>query len=668
MTLLLLSALSISASGILPTDTANAEARALSGPSTREEARQRAEYVCNNEGGIVGFGAWPSNINFNESTGNITYTMNVTWRSCNGVDNTAYALTGYPTNGLAICPAAGDYYAGSQYDPQTYDCVKYVGNPAYGFRSQYLRCERDGRWGSFNDRCFSAVGMSAVRAGEDRPSQNWTERSYNLSGSVPSNEWAVRSSSSGSWDFGGYGALCQFYKAEVNGWSGQGNLNCQNFIIRASWTRLNFNLEPTITAAPSAGEYDTVVSINASVTNSGSTSSTPADWSIRRVIVKPGGSINGLATNNKTAEAYFGGEEIVAKSQVFGTNSTDLSSNIPEQRLPDEPVGTLICYTLSVAPFRHDDSGRRHSDPACVTIAKRPKVQVIGGDLFVGRQQQGVSPISARVITSNTRNPSGLFGSWGEYAVAATGPITSMGSAAGYVGGANASATLLAFTNQVSATSCSGSVGCYDFKNNPLPDVGQRFAVGPSSPGFGSGTLTGLASGTYKAANAATITIAASTIGLGQSVILNVPDNDVIITGNITYTNGPITSAAAIPQVLIIARNITIADAVTQVDSWLISPGKVNAGTVTNGVIRTCQTPAASITAGVCNTKLQVNGPVVANRLIMLRTAGSGPGKDAGDPAEVFNTRPDAYLWALNHLQNNGRITSVETKELPPRY
>lgn len=60
----------------------------------------------------------------------------------------------------------------------------------------------------------------------------------------------------------------------------------------------------------------------------------------------------------------------------------------------------------------------------------------------------------------------------------------------------------------------------------------------------------------------------------------------------------------------------------TQVDAWLISPGKVNAGTVTNGVIRTCQAPASSITAGVCNTKLQVNGPVVANRLIMLRTAG----------------------------------------------
>ena len=63
-----------------------------------------------------------------------------------------------------------------------------------------------------------------------------------------------------------------------------------------------------------------------------------------------------------------------------------------------------------------------------------------------------------------------------------------------------------------------------------------------------------------------------------------------------------------------------------------------------------------------------MNGPVITDRLLLYRTAGAGTGAAAGDPAEVFNLRPDAYLWATALQNETARVKTVEFKELPPRY
>jgi hypothetical protein len=65
---------------------------------------------------------------------------------------------------------------------------------------------------------------------------------------------------------------------------------------------------------------------------------------------------------------------------------------------------------------------------------------------------------------------------------------------------------------------------------------------------------------------------------------------------------------------------------------------------------------------------LTVNGPVIANRLLMYRTYGAEAGQRSGDPAEVFNLRPDAYLWASGQQSGSGKIRTVQTTELPPRF
>ena len=118
---------------------------------------------------------------------------------------------------------------------------------------------------------------------------------------------------------------------------------------------------------------------------------------------------------------------------------------------------------------------------------------------------------------------------------------------------------------------------------------------------------------------------------------------------------------------MIIAKNILIADNVSNVDAWLIATGSG-----TDGRINTCGAGGVNestpLNANVCASELTVNGPVMAKHLIMRRTAGAGTGTTAGDPAEVFNLRADAYIWSTSYAPGTGRLPTVETTELPARF
>jgi len=98
---------------------------------------------------------------------------------------------------------------------------------------------------------------------------------------------------------------------------------------------------------------------------------------------------------------------------------------------------------------------------------------------------------------------------------------------------------------------------------------------------------------------------------------------------------------------------------VKQIDAWLIAKSGLN----------TCSDVVGNLSSTLCNNQLTVNGPVMAGQLYLRRTAGSGTGQDhSGDPAEIFNLRPDAYMWASMRATGGGnRAQTVYTTELPPR-
>lgn len=152
-------------------------------------------------------------------------------------------------------------------------------------------------------------------------------------------------------------------------------------------------------------------------------------------------------------------------------------------------------------------------------------------------------------------------------------------------------------------------------------------------------------------------------------------------------------SAAKLPQVLIFADNISIAENVTRVDAWLIAQ---------DGEINTCaeHTPNSVVAKdarqrfadGNCDKTLMINGPIYAYDLVLPRTAGATHGYSPANtsdvlyrqfgavgntndanlgsetPAEIFNLRADVYLWAYNQAQRYSEAIVTYKRELAPRY
>jgi hypothetical protein len=156
------------------------------------------------------------------------------------------------------------------------------------------------------------------------------------------------------------------------------------------------------------------------------------------------------------------------------------------------------------------------------------------------------------------------------------------------------------------------------------------------------------------------------------------------IAGDIKYGSGSGSSCsnqnyrtiAELPQMLIFANNINIQSNVTNIDAWLIS-GQKGSG---DGNINTCSDLTGSqigngytigqgaTTSIPCSASLRVNGPVFAKKMLLNRNAGAGSGNNSIDAAEIFNLRPDTYLWAYDQASRFSQAVTTYSRELAPRY
>lgn len=458
----------------------------------------------------------------------------------------------------------------------------------------------------------------------------------------------------------------------------------------------DYSLTPSVAIDRTAGESGEPVVVTPTVDNSGSVTSTNTYWSLSTMSLEPGTPVpagltpsdNGGAAAVNTAKpcqfyASRGANDCKNEAGTTGTTGFAVgTTTIGSITLPvgDYVAGTKVCYALSVYSYNEATGANQrwaHSGAICLVVAKKPKVQVQGGDLVVGKTYSGVTGAALAVVKGSTtnKNVSGTprtFGSWVEYGIFATGAITGIGSSSAYAAPGMQSATvcrasILSFTNAGSSLCGAAPIGGYQ-TTRTIPDVAKSFAIDAATPSFGTNPTINLASpGVQKLYTASgNVTITGGAIGKGEWIVLNAPNATVTITGNITYTSELLQSVGDIPQVVIIAKNINIIDTVTQVDAWLIAKGTV-AGA--DGKLNTCSTVAetAQLTIASCNRPLVVNGPVMAQSLLLRRTAGSGAGAASDDPAEIFNLRPDAYLWAGTHATGNGRVQTVYMTELPPR-
>jgi len=415
------------------------------------------------------------------------------------------------------------------------------------------------------------------------------------------------------------------------------------------------------------------------------TRSTSTNWQLTQLVYSPGTNINSIkslanheSTNNpcdyfrnKIAGTTYIScsvptDDVSQGSRIYNTGTNNLPS--VKVKAGDYEAGTKICFSYSVWTDSSEVANFYYNSNAiCHTIVKKPKTQVLGSDLIVGRNFDTGSTIS-NVVSSTSVKASRAYGSWVEYGILPTGSITGTGSASAFSSNYNltsvsnqCSYSKLSFNNAIGYnSSCSSAIGKYN-TNRSIPDITSSFPTNNTLPNRDNFSLDGLASGSSygTALGHMNFTInSGSEIPSKKWIIINAPSSTVNISANIKYSDGPYTKTNDIPQVVIIAKNINIAEGVTNIDAWLVAKDTIN----------TCSGVGANLSSTVCNQKLTVNGPLMAGKLLLRRTAGAGVGDTTGYPAEVFNLRADTYIWASTHAKTNGVIKSVYTTELPPRY
>jgi hypothetical protein len=421
-----------------------------------------------------------------------------------------------------------------------------------------------------------------------------------------------------------------------------------------------FRLTPSVSVNPvGIIEQGGVVDVTGTVAKVGDT--TPQiDWQLSKIIVAPGGSIPSALTDSANSPAtHYGNTWSSAGSgrRSFSGASTPVII-LNDTPVDEVPAGSRICWALSVKPPTQDKNLWRHSAPVCVKVGKRPKLVVLGGDVRV-RGEIGTS-----ITTLSRGGAPTVFGSWVEYGVFSARNNEGLASGAGLRQGNTNTAQLgwsnLTFANLDSA-SISPAFGNYASNLPSVPDVTSYFTdrISPGSPLLRFDT-----SGVYKTGDLSIDSPSPIQINKGKSVVIVATGKTVRINQNIMYENTAMTSLADIPQLVIIASKIIINEGVDRVDAWLIATDYVN----TCSAVTEINLASPALTVNKCNLPLVVNGPVATKKLYLYRTAGSGPAGAAGDPAESFNFRPEASLWAYNYgLALLQPVTSSVTG-LPPRF
>ena len=261
-----------------------------------------------------------------------------------------------------------------------------------------------------------------------------------------------------------------------------------------------------------------------------------------------------------------------------------------------------------------------------------------------------------------------VYGSWGEYGIIANGKADSA-SGAGLSSSFNGRSGVnprdynkLTFANTPKFGNFSGTSSVPD--NFTLPSVG-----GTRGNISGNVDVNSLATGEYSAGN---VTLTGSKLSVGKSIVIK-SSGVVRISGDLLYTDT--NDVRQLPQLIIYAKNIIIEPSVGEVNAWLITQkdGYVS----TCGVVISFGDWLSGVSESSCGKKqLKVNGPIKTGRLFLRRTYGgkhassakNDPNMHPGTPAEIINLRADTYIWAYNNYRNTGAISTMNVRELPPRY
>lgn len=448
----------------------------------------------------------------------------------------------------------------------------------------------------------------------------------------------------------------------------------------------NYELTPSVQNMPSAVELGEEIKAQLAISNSGPTPSVDETRrEAKRFVLRPGEALRnetGGTTSTEDPCVFYGVPtgrctNVLGDTGAIAPGGFTQESGVSTEGIGARP-GDRVCFTMSVRPYASAaPSNQWKHSYQCTYIGVKPKVQVRGGDLSVGRAFSGVTSTTSTIRASTSLKPDGLYGSWSEYGAFAPSRIQTYATNAGLDGATSGAPTgqsdwsRLTFANSGTPSSCGAAFGCWATDMGRIPDVESVVTASGYTASSDSGAVIAgrIASAcassrrsVFEYTGTTPLELSVGNIGANCTIIVKTTRADIRLTQNITYQQAGYTSIAAIPQVVLLSnRNIMIDNNVTNIDAWLVAKETVD--TCTSGGATRPQ-----LTVSACNQPLVVNGPVMTKKLLLQRTGGSGTGRASGDPAETFNLRADAYLWAIGQSSGSGRAPTVYQRDLSPRF
>ena len=452
----------------------------------------------------------------------------------------------------------------------------------------------------------------------------------------------------------------------------------------------------------------------------------------------------GVVSGNRSADicrSYFGhvADKIncgygADRTESLKPGSNSITSSFLNQ---DKSAGSRVCVAVAVFPANSGAESNwndtqysgtwRISDSKCFTIAKRPSLQVWGGNIY--------SRGKVSTATSTKYNLAGygeykiegkdnlhVFGSFGELGLIASGSVKGLasGAATGYAsidangvlspdpfsinntsavapGGGTKSSICdrspLTFSNTPCSSGTVGELGKTATTSNVENDKtrvleklvreleeGQHTA---SSPVILNNPEYKQSSGIYYYYNNDNLEIGDGThlsadnpMPIDNSTVQVVhSENTVLVKDNIAY-NGTYSKHSDFPKLVIYGKNVVIDCRVTRIDALIVADEKVVACNNYSKDINTTSDAdfkndiQKHINEAANSNQLKVNGAIIARTLIANRTYGAATGANSIIPAEIINFDPSLYMWGnlgSDDVNDNGELEVTLTKELAPR-
>lgn len=393
-------------------------------------------------------------------------------------------------------------------------------------------------------------------------------------------------------------------------------------------------------------------------------------------------------------EFFYNGGSISSTEKTGTLNSNSKAEGVSADKtisinIPDVIAGTEVCVRSAVYPkdsFNDTnlktnayDSGDAnswaYSERVCFIVAKRPSLQIWGGNVYSrGRIATGTSiKNNLAGITdydiSTKNNDNYVFGSWGELGIIASDRVTGLASGAatglplGNLERTNDTSfchrSPLSFANikckegAVGVIGASPSIASTDKDKQAIID--KFFTSGEPNISSGAIALNEASENYYHSSG--DLTVETSTVYKGATKVIH-SDGDITINGNIYYDSEGSMILNDIPKLVIYAENIIINCDVTNIDAILVA----------NQNVKTCQSD--DINSPDNSNPLTINGAVISNSFTPNRTYGAATGINSVVPAEIINFDPTLYLWGGSKADDNESILLDTTyiREVSPRY